>query len=441
MGTEEFDTDVSYVKIGNCASDPEVLARLQDFNEDDTVIKGLHIDDDPGAGDQIIRYDIEAGTQDGSSYTIPTCGDIYAPLYKDLVIRRVSDVQPCQTTYGSLSPVWDPKGDSCSGCSGLTPELWNVDNEFGYSTDKWSERTSLYFGSHLLTDAIPRTVFTGGVFHYSRTSGSPAKSDIIPMCDKDGNTDFSTLNFFRYTVLSGGAGGDLSILDYDHLPPTTGRAADDVFVCFWFYHRNVTLDFDGFVAGAFPGYGGNCPTAATREKSFSLASGATTVGGTSYVGDTRRYVLSYKTPVNPTVQHVELAIMVDGSRTVYSDNYTVKYTGAPNYCLLGTDSLSSSTFGAVGFRIGQISCKATENFLFYTYNLWEYTGSVSPPSAFVWAAVDAAAGDFTFRHRVLGVINVATGVRTEHTVNDNFLGSYNLSFNENQAAAIGLHKL
>ena len=92
--------------------------------------------------------------------------------------------------------------------------------------------------------------------------------------------------------------------------------------------------------------------------------------------------------------------------------------------------------GYGGQRIDTISCYASEKYLFYSYSLWTYNGPDNENHF-----EDFNNDYFTFEKRVLGIINIETGVKSEHTVNDELLGDmYKDTFDKTKAAAIGWHK-
>lgn len=93
--------------------------------------------------------------------------------------------------------------------------------------------------------------------------------------------------------------------------------------------------------------------------------------------------------------------------------------------------------GFQGERIFRPTCKVTDEYLIYSYIIQTYTGNLAESH---WNGYIET--DWDFKKRILGVINIKTGKRTEHEVNDELLGDlYKDTFNKTEAAAIGLHKL
>ena len=103
-----------------------------------------------------------------------------------------------------------------------------------------------------------------------------------------------------------------------------------------------------------------------------------------------------------------------------------------------------------GERITGVSCQMSKDFILYTY-IVEST-NVSATSI-TWGmdseGIYHPIGDdltplepeWHFARRIVGNINMETGVRTEHEINDALLGMYEDTFDETLLAAIGLHIL
>ena len=92
-----------------------------------------------------------------------------------------------------------------------------------------------------------------------------------------------------------------------------------------------------------------------------------------------------------------------------------------------------------GSSIFEPSCIIVKNqYLFYTYILRDYVGPVTGCGDFIDCQ---ESGHWSFSKRLLGVIDIATGKRTEHIVDDDLLGKlYKDTFDKTKAAAIGWHK-
>jgi hypothetical protein len=89
-----------------------------------------------------------------------------------------------------------------------------------------------------------------------------------------------------------------------------------------------------------------------------------------------------------------------------------------------------------GVRWVNCTTKATDDYLFYSYVLQDYTGPVNENHI-----DDLDDTNFTFNKRVLGIIDIETGTRTEHTINAAAKGDIYTDFDESLSAAVGLHIL
>ncbi len=78
-----------------------------------------------------------------------------------------------------------------------------------------------------------------------------------------------------------------------------------------------------------------------------------------------------------------------------------------------------------GQRILYPSTNITDKYILYSYILEDYFISPGVP--------------WTFNKRILGIIDIETGTRTEHEVNDTLLGQYKDTFDKALPSAIGFH--
>jgi len=131
------------------------------------------------------------------------------------------------------------------------------------------------------------------------------------------------------------------------------------------------------------------------------------------------------------VSYITICFLMGGEKQNYIKVFPPYLPDCPSWGWV------SGTTTFVGSRISDISCQATDKYLLYTYTLWEYTG---PSGETHFNDMDNTL--WTFEKRVLGIISIETGVKTEYEVNDEFLTDmYNGTFDEEQAAAMGLHEL
>lgn len=93
--------------------------------------------------------------------------------------------------------------------------------------------------------------------------------------------------------------------------------------------------------------------------------------------------------------------------------------------------------GTDGQRVSSISCKISDDYILYTYILKDFTGSGTDGLNHIDDMDDT---NYTFNKRVLGTINIKTGIHIQNELTDVFLGKYKDTFDKTQAAAIGFHK-
>ncbi len=122
--------------------------------------------------------------------------------------------------------------------------------------------------------------------------------------------------------------------------------------------------------------------------------------------------------------------------TIYNkkvDTVTGYTLVSPGSCAAYWDkSVSSTNTGLIsgGTKLMYPTCIATEKYLFYSYIT--KTG---------WGPYPGSPSSLDFDKRILGIIDIESGKRTEHTVNDALLGDlYKDTFDEEKASAVGLHR-
>jgi hypothetical protein len=152
-------------------------------------------------------------------------------------------------------------------------------------------------------------------------------------------------------------------------------------------------------------------------------------------GSAKNYLFSYRLN-GGTVVHVNLDITFGYGQideTTSSDWLTATDGDGCEYSYVTYNSnIVTKTWGA---KIGNLTTKISDNFILYSYCIYDYTGAVATERT---EDLDYDPNYWTFRERIMGIINITTGVRTEHIVNDALLGNYSSSFNEDEQAAIGL---
>ncbi len=93
--------------------------------------------------------------------------------------------------------------------------------------------------------------------------------------------------------------------------------------------------------------------------------------------------------------------------------------------------------GTHGQRFSKFTCKVSEKYIVYSYLIHNYTGAQDGLDHID----DMNDTNYTFVKRVMGIIHIESGRRTEYEVNDSLLGRYKNTFNEEIVSAIGLHQL
>jgi hypothetical protein len=98
---------------------------------------------------------------------------------------------------------------------------------------------------------------------------------------------------------------------------------------------------------------------------------------------------------------------------------------------------SGGPMTSVGKRTSKVSCRATDKYILYTYIISSYSGPVDEDHV-----NDEDDTEWTFESRILGIVDIRTGLRTEHEVDDNLLGDlYKDTFDKTAASAVGVHGL
>ena len=160
--------------------------------------------------------------------------------------------------------------------------------------------------------------------------------------------------------------------------------------------------------------------------------GFTHAGG---LPNSRTYLLVYH--INGgTVNRSIISTMTGGTFNI--STWNAPDTSVYNSCGEYRGDKGTETTTAVDFagqRCRDFSCQVTPSYLFYTYVLETYSGA-APMSL-----DDDDPTNWTFDSRILGIIDIETGKRTEHEVDDSLLGDlYKDTFDEEKASAVGLHR-
>lgn len=197
-----------------------------------------------------------------------------------------------------------------------------------------------------------------------------------------------------------------TMIDYDNIE------IDETFVCFYYLNGSFT-DYDYVVAFGF------------RNMSSKV------VSGDRFNGTAREFFIAYRRNGGSLVK-IKITQLTQGDTEVYGGTLTAS---GPCGEFDGFTPDNSSVTDFRGQKIVRVSCKVTEEYMLYTYILLDYTG---PPGETHFSDEDDT--NFTFNKRILGIIDIETGKRTEHEVDDDLLGDlYKDTFDEEKASAVGLH--
>ncbi len=201
--------------------------------------------------------------------------------------------------------------------------------------------------------------------------------------------------------------------DYDHL-----NNDDETFIIL--YHREGTLTYNR------NDYEVLWWTTGTTIAHY--------VGSYGRSGNTREFVLGYRLGGEDLVR-VPIAQL---SILTYHETDTVEIVEAsgiscPNYHTTQFGN-TAHALGCEGQKLFDMSCRATDKYLTYSYILSDFTGDTGNTDLDI-----NESASFTFNKRVIGVINVDTGVRTEFDVDADLKGDIYSSFDESIAYAIGQH--
>jgi hypothetical protein len=97
----------------------------------------------------------------------------------------------------------------------------------------------------------------------------------------------------------------------------------------------------------------------------------------------------------------------------------------------------TNTSGFDGTRIVNVSCFANQFYVGYTYVLQAYNGIKNSLLEIHFNDTDDEL--WTFQKRIVGLISVTTGIRSEFELSEEMLGEYVPTFNMEIACALGLH--
>lgn len=198
--------------------------------------------------------------------------------------------------------------------------------------------------------------------------------------------------------------GGVSLLDYDNIMDENLNP-DRTFIIFY-------------------ATSGSQASGTSYELGHSLLMGPCPASTIDFYGQRTKYILAYRIK-GAGLNKIEICSL--GIGTTYTQTRSFILSGdtcdcVSDECQITADTSVTETSGQ---RINDVSSKVSDNYLVYSYILEDYTGPDTP----LW----------TFNKRILGIIDVKTGTRTEYEVNDTLLGQYKDKFDEKLASAIGFH--
>lgn len=163
-------------------------------------------------------------------------------------------------------------------------------------------------------------------------------------------------------------------------------------------------------------------------------------GSTPYVGNynfhdiqrlgrLKTFFISYRR-LDGDIERVEICMDSYSSRTVKT--YTDTWSGQ---CIYQPTVDTDVATVREGQQIFHASCKIGFGYIVYSYVLRDYIGPSNNNDLHTYVA-----DQWEFNKRILGIIDIETGKRTEHEVDEDLLGDlYKDTFDEEKASAVGLH--
>lgn len=375
--SEVYKSDANYLCSGR-------RPFIVDSNGD--VLKNLEFWE-TAAGVGQIEYDDEDGHKIGDSFSYSAQNDIYAVLDKDKIIG-VDRSSFLTLNVNTITSVSNPCCSSSVNCpTSVGRQLINSE-EYDYRFGSVTLETILGYwfewNSVLIELPCPCT-------------NPPVSKAIHPVVMADRN---------KYQTSSPNT-SEMVIMDYDNIN------VDETFICFYAKKDGVFWDYNYlYLSGTESN-----PTAFNGYWKFDI--------------NQRVYWLVYRLN-SGTLQRLKICTLDDGAVRTYA---------APTYSCVGPTvcpptSSYTQVSGFQGQRIRNVTCQATEKYLLYSYTLQTYNGPLGQQH---WNDGDDVLWDFD--ERILGIIDIATGTRTEHEVNNSLLGDlYKDTFDEEKASAVGLHR-
>lgn len=226
----------------------------------------------------------------------------------------------------------------------------------------------------------------------------------VSTCPNGAEFPAAALTTLITTQDSTGNSTEFHILDYDNIVEidgkTDGVTGDETFVCFTAHKSNILT---------------------VRESNSR--------GHVFYKhlneGIARTYNLIYRINGGGLIT-IPIATLMDGA---------YQYSVSP-VSICDTTVNSTEIYGFQGQRASNISSKIADSKIIYTYTIEQWTGPLLIQD---WYYTAANTGNWTFIKRIIGIIDIATGIKNEYEITDEFLGMNLSHFDKTTAAAIGIH--
>lgn len=328
-----------------------------------------------------IKYKINGVTIDGAVITFNDPQDIYAVLSPTKTIRKGDyefiDTVTVDIVYDDLTNC----GDCCD-----TASSW---------TRRYTQAYKFLFGDVL----VNHSGRDGWDYGNIKGRASCVCNEYVTI-EKGGKNQIT---------------GEIIIKDYDNINE------DETFI--------IVYSIEGEEAKSTP----NPYTYNVFDQNGALYLEAPPVEATFYRGIFRTDHIAYRLK-GGSLQDLDIVFCGRYDRTDY------KLTGDP--CGEEDTWVETTTNYPQAFQgqtIFNVSCKIfNERYIVYTYTIHDYVGDPAVLN-FYETSQNPLSADWQFKKRILGIINIETGERNEHEINDELLGQYKDIFDEKLASAIGFH--
>lgn len=332
----------------------------------------------------------------GVVITFASRNDIYAVLSPTKFIKKLRPTE---------SGIYQDYVWGCGWNTAYKDGKYYLDYTFGYLEDKYS----FIFGDEVIEDKLGEMY----QFHGWRT-GLVCKTLTIlgrPYCYYL-DTQFR-LCFSAIREQWGQNDGEVRPLDYDNV-------GTDSFVLLY----QLYLDITSYIwHPEWRGTEPDCqsPSGSWDADSLTLCTDLTFPGGDYLAYDWAKkyeYKLTYKTSAESPLVKVSLCKYMTGLTSIW--------VGHPDKVIY-----------SFGSRVSKVSTRVTDKYILYTYIISDYSGPddedhINDEDDTYWS----------YNKRILGIVDIKSGLRTEHEVDDSLLGDlYKDTFDKTASSALGLHMI